>query len=216
MAIQRGCFGPISGKVGDRVYVIKNGVNYVRSLPRKTTKPATEKQKIWRAKFALATDFLQPITRILNSSYKLINPKKTGTGLVLRQILDEAIIGDYPDLEIDYAKVRLIHGNLASPYKICVRSEKPGQLNFTWLFEQRFNVCPGDELLILVYCISLKEFWCNEKTGIQRSDECGSIRLPEEFAGKECCVWLAYRSVQQNAWSDSVYPGKVIPKEPAS
>ena len=101
MAILRGCFGPISGKVGDRVYATLKGITHVRSLPRKTTKPATEKQQIWRAKFELATGFLQPLTRLLNSSYKLINPKKSGTGLVLRQILDEAIIGDYPDLEID-------------------------------------------------------------------------------------------------------------------
>lgn len=210
MAIQRGCFGPISGKVGDRVYVIKNGVNYVRSLPRKTSKPATEEQQIWRAKFGLASGFLKPLTGLLNSSYKFINPKKTGKGLALRQILDEAIIGDYPDLEIDYAKVRLIHGRLPVPPETCIQAEKPDRLSFTWSFQPHWYTGSSDELILLVYCISLKEFGCYENTGIQRSDESGSIRLPEEFAGKECCVWLAYRSVQQNAWSDSVYLGKVM------
>lgn len=210
MAIQRGCLGPISGKLGDRVYVIKNGVNYVRSLPRKTLKPATEKQLIYRAKFGLVSGFLCQIGWILNAAYKVSNPKKSGKGIAFRQILDEAVTGDYPDLGIDYAKVKLIRGSLEEPHKISVQAEKPGQLSFSWSFYQRFDTSPADELLVLVYCISLKEFWYNDRTGIRRSDESGSIRLPEEFAGKECCLWLFYRSVLQNACSDSVYLGKVI------
>lgn len=210
MAIQRECLGPISGKVGDRVYATVNGVTYVRSLPRKTTKPATEKQLILRAKFGLVSRFLHSIEWILNSSYKLINRKKTGRCVAYRQILEEAIRGEYPDLEIDYAKVNLIRGNLAAPHGTCVQAEKPDRLNFRWSIYPGMNINPTDELIVLIYCISLKEFWCNQNSGIRRSDECCTITVPTMFAGLEICIWLAYRSEMQNAFSNSVYLGKVF------
>lgn len=208
MAIQRGLFGPISGKIGDRVYATVNGVTYVRSLPRKTTIPATEKQLIQRAKFGLVSSFLHPIGWILNSSYKVINRKKTGIWVSFRQIMDVAVRGEYPDFEIDYAKANLIQGHLAPPGETCITAEKQN-LNLSWSFNQQVNSYPTDELIVLVYCISLKEFWCNDKTGLRRSDECGSIILPEEYAERECCIWLFYSSETQNEYSNSVYLGKV-------
>lgn len=210
MAIQRGCLGPISGKVGDRVYATVNGVTHVRSLPRKTTKPATEKQLIQRAKFELVYRFLHSAEGIINSSYKLINRKKTGRGVTFRQILAEAIRGEYPDLEIDYSKVKLIRGQLSSPHGTCVQAEKPDRLNFSWSSFPQMHIDPTDELIVLFYCNSLKKFCCNQDLGIRRSDKCCTIRVPEMFAGRECCVWLAYRSALQNAFSDSVYLGKVF------
>ena len=148
----------ISGKIGDKVYVIKNGKNYVRSLPGKSSKLPTEKQLAWRSSFAMATQFLMPLSSLLNESYRRINPKKSGLQLSIRQVLKEALQGVYPNIEIDPARVTLIRGSLPSPFGNMTYVARTDELDFYW--PQCFNNYQnsGDELGILIWCRTLNEF----------------------------------------------------------
>lgn len=209
MAHLRGLLYPISGRIGDKIYCVRNGVSYVRSLPKKTTKSPTEKQIIHRAKFTLVTSFLFPIISILNESYRRINPKKSGTRMAFNQIFNEALVGEYPNLEIDFSKVSLIRGSLRVPWAKMDYVVGSNELDFRWYAD--YNCCNhNDELWPLIYCSELNEFWYDLNLGIHRGEEFCTIRIPEAFTGHEIHVWLACHSNGRRAFSDSAYMGNVL------
>lgn len=208
MAQQRGLLYPISGRIGDKIYCVRNGISYIRSLPSKTTKEPTEKQLVHRAKFNLINSFLFPIKSILNEAYMKINRKKSGTKMTFNQISQEALTGEYPNLEIDYPKTKLVRGKLQPPRCTMTYVGGSNELDFSWNMTNHCN--SNDELWPLIHCSALNEFWYDLNLGIRRGDEFGTIRIPELFIGHEIHVWLAYRSNDRRAFSDSSYMGMVL------
>ncbi len=209
MAIQRGLFGPISGRIGDKIYFVRNGVSYIRSLPKKSSKPPTENQLIHRAKFSLIMGFLFPIISVLNESYRLINPKKTGTKMAFNQIYRDAIAGEFPDFEIDYPKAALIRGSLTPAHARMTYVAGSNELDFIWSATQNYD-CSSDILWPMIYCNDLNEFWYDLNLNIQRGEEFCTISIPENFLGHEIQVWLAYRSASGRTFSNSKYIGHVL------
>lgn len=209
MAILQNGSWLISGKIGDKVYVIKNGKNYVRSLPAKSSKLPTEKQLAWRTSFAMVTQFLMPLSSLLNESYRRINPKKQGLQLSIKQVLKEALQGVYPNIEIDPARVTLIRGSLPSPFGNMTYVARTDELDFYW--PQGFNNYQnsGDELGILIWCRTLNEFYSKLDLGVRRDQEFCTIPIPREFKGHEIHVWLFYRSADHRFFSNSTYMGQV-------
>ncbi len=200
---------PVSGRIGDKIYCVRNGISYVRSLPKKTTIAPTEKQLIQRVKFSLVMSFLAPIISILNESYQKINPRKTGTKMAANQIFENALTGEYPHFEIDYSKVNLVRGSLNAPMSKMTYVAGSNELDFTWSVGNTFNK-QNDVLWPLIYCCALNEFWYDLNLGIRYGDEFGTIKIPVKFTGYEIHVWLAYHSNNCRAFSDSTYMGRVL------
>ncbi len=209
MARQQNGSWLISGKVGDKIYVIRDGKNYVRSLPTKTSKSPTEKQLAHRAKFGLVTQFLLPIAPLLNESYKKVNKKRSGFQMAVRQVFAEAVSGAYPNLEIDPSKASLLHGRLNSPFGEMTYVAGTCELDFYWPLHAQDYGNPTDELCALIWCRSLNEFYSKFDLGIKREQEFCTLKIPQSFKCSELHVWLFYRSVDHRAYSNSVYMGNV-------
>lgn len=209
MAIQQNGSWLISGKIGDKVYVIKDGKNYVRSLPKKSTKPPTDKQIAWRATFSLVSKFLTPLNSLLNESYRRINTKKSGFQIISRQIFTEALQGVYPDVEIVPSKVSLILGSLKPPFGNMTYVAGANELDFHWPLVSNHYLNPNDELSILIWCKPLNEFYSGLNLGVHRDQEFCTIPIPQAFKGQEIHVWLFYRSADHRSYSNSVYMGQV-------
>jgi len=199
----------ISGKIGDKVYVIRDGKNYVRSLPAKSSKLPTEKQLAWRTSFAMATQFLMPLSALINESYRRINPKKSGMQLSVQQLLKEALKGVYPNIEIDPSKVSLIRGNLPAPTGNMTYVARTNELDFHWSQVSNVFQNSADELGILIWCRTLNEFYSKLNPGVRRDQEFCTIPIPLEFKGQEIHVWLFYRSADHRSYSNSTYMGQV-------
>jgi len=209
MATQQNGSWLISGRIGDKVYVIRNGKNYVRSLPVKSSKLPTEKQLALRTKFAMVTQFLMPLSSLINESYRRINPNKSGLQLSIRQLLKEALQGVYPNIEIDPARVSLIRGNLPSPVGNMTYVARTDELDFYWPQVSNNYQNSGDELGILIWCRTLNEFYSKLNLGVRRDQEFCTIPIPGEFKGREIHVWLFYRSADHRSFSNSTYMGQV-------
>lgn len=202
--------GVLSGKVGNKVYTVRNGKNCVQSMPKKSTKPATTKQIIQRARFCMVTQFVGPLRNILNQSYARINRKKDGINVAIQQIHAEAVIGEYPDFEIDFSKVTLIRGNLRIPIMTMSFCEERSGLKLDWLYSDGISAFPNDELIAMIYCQSLEERWAVLATGIYRADEQGLIKMPASLSNREIHIWVFYRSTTLQAYSQSSYMGNLF------
>ncbi len=205
---RKGILGSFSGKVGTVVGSSWNGIDYMRSLPRPSSKAPTDLQMIQRAKLGLATGFLQPISALVNIGYKSLAVKKTGFNVATAQVISEAISGVYPDLQIDYPNVLISKGNLTGPWNAAV-SSAAGDVVLTWDDNSTSgNAKPTDKAVVLVYN-PLQSQFVYSTDGDARSGGTDSLTLPANFAGDVVEVWMAFIAADKKTISTSVYAGQV-------
>ncbi len=214
---KKGINGAFSGTIGSTVGASWRHINYMRSLPKPSKKPATSQQLAQRAKFALAVSFLQPMKWILNLGFNdKQRGRSTGYNRGLQLFITEAISGDYPDYEIDYAKVAVSQGNMEKLVGLRMTSDAPHTLSLAWVDHSEEPVDPNevkgayddDRLFVLLYNINEQVFTTNRSA--IRQNEGLQLELPAVFAGHEFHAWVFVRHREGMRQSPSQYAGTVI------
>lgn len=205
----KGINGAYSGKVGNVVGSRWRDVDYVRSLPRPSSKPASEAQLAQRMRFALAVAFLSPIKDLLNLGFSDIEQATaTGYNVALSNLLRNGMAGDYPEVEIDYTKVQISRGSLGAPIGLTIAETRPGEATVSWQpMVNKFNAFADDAAVVLVYNTSKAFFSVYEDA--TREDGSLSFEVPATFAGDvlEAWVFMGHRDGQRT--SNSMYAGQV-------
>lgn len=123
-----------------------------RPLKKRVPKPATEKQKLHRSNFAMVNKFTSKISAAINIAFK--KPKKMSpVNRATRQYLKNAIVGDYPDNRIDYAKIVLGDGPGPTFVKLsfALSVEGPSVINWVCPYAGSMYFNPWEQLYILLY-----------------------------------------------------------------
>jgi hypothetical protein len=198
----------ISGKVGDRVYYMKNGKNYSRKLPvRKKRDPEAPLSPI-QLKFLLLTKFFKPITPLFRQSFELQNTGMSGFNKAMSLNMQKAITGEFPDFSIDFSNVILGNGSLAPPPTLAVFSSENGKLNFFWTTTSgRGSLKSKDFFYVAIFCESLnKWFYVIDNTSALK----GAFELhAPEFSGCIVHTYMGFISEFGNSTSMSGYGGLV-------
>ena len=205
---RKGILGSFTGKVGTVVGSSWNGIDYMKSLPRPSSKAPTDLQMIQRGKMGLAAGFLQPISALVNVGYKSLAVKKTGFNVATAQVINECISGDYPDLVINYPSVLISKGNLTSPWNPGVT---PGvaSVAITWEDNSTSGTAkPTDKAVLLVYNPAQSQYVFTLE-GDERSLLNDTLILPTNFSGDLVHVWMAFYAADKKTISTSLYVGQV-------
>lgn len=127
---------------------------------------------------------------------------------MIRDILNEAIVGQYPNLEIDYSQVQLIRGNLLWSCGLLSQSEGSGVVDIRWRVPAD-GTHLEDELIVMIY-FSTEKKWLFAEGVAQRVEGACSLRFEAPIEGDRAQVWIAFRSRDQKAYSYSQFLGEVI------
>lgn len=186
----KGINGAYSGKVGSVVGSNWRNVDYVRSRPKPSNKPASPDQLAQRARFALAVGFLSPIKDLLNLGYSdKLSGKQTGYNKALQQFISNAIVGDYPNYTLDYSSIAIARGSLANLMGVQWQETAPRELTLTWDNQvNRFNAFVDDSVILLMYNVE-KTFFSILESGV-RDDGQLELTLPEVYAGDTVVGWV--------------------------
>lgn len=205
----KGINGGFSGKIGNNIGSRWRQVDYMRSLPRPSNKPASEAQLMQRAKFALSVAFLSPIKDLLNIGFSdLQQAKATGYNIALKHMLKNGIVGAYPNLEIDFEEVQLSRGRISPLFGLKLEEVSPGQAALTWESKtNRFNAFADDEVIVLVYNKNKAFFDIMEE--VTRNAESLNFELPTVFSGDELAVWVIMAHRDGVLTSSSQYAGTI-------
>lgn len=207
---KKGILGAFSGKVGTVVGSSWKGIEYMRSLPRPSTKAPSSTQMIQRARFALASGFLRPASALLNLGYQSLAQGKSGYNVATADFIADAITGTYPDFDIDYSKVLFSKGTLTGAYGVAAVSE-PGSVKVSWDDNSGLGTAKAsDQMVILVYNASRRQFVYNVNTGAARDAQEDTLLMPAEFVGDTVEVWMAFMTPDQKIFSTSIYAGQVV------
>ncbi len=208
---KKGILGAFSGKVGTVVGSSWNGIDYMRSLPRPSTKAPTDLQMIHRGKFGLVTGFLKPISSLVNLGYRTQASGMTGYNVATADMMAAAITGIYPDFEIDYTKVLFSKGSLTGVFGVVPTSPNPGEVNLAWADNSGSGTgLATDKAVVLIYNPAKSAFVYNLNNGALRSAAAETIILPAEFSGDTVQVWIAFMTPDKKTFSTSIHAGEIV------
>ncbi len=208
--IRQGANGGYSGKVGSTVGCSWKGIDYIKALPKKSSKPATQAQLEQQAKFKLAVAFLKSLVAILRLSFSAVAKKKlSGYNCAVQALLRDGITGTYPDYEINFPNVKLSDGNLNVPMGQA-GSADPTTLTLSWATKtSEYNAFEDDKITVLLYNPA-ENYFDSFSTGIMRSAGQLQIPLDASMEGKTLHVYYFFTSRDGKKFSPSMYAGSVL------
>ena len=206
----KGLLGGFSGKVGTVIGSNWNGIDYMRSLPRPSSKAPTDLQLIQRSKFGFANGFLGPVGSLINLGFRTQAVKKTGFNMAIAHVIAEALIGTYPDFDIDYTKVLFSKGPLEVVWNTVATSTEPGEITLVWQDNTNLGTAKAtDKVVILLYNPAKSKFVYKFENAADRSAATDTIAVPEAFSGDTLQVWVATMTPDKAIFSTSAHAGVV-------
>lgn len=205
----KGILGPFSGRIGTVVGSNWKGIDYMRSLPKRSSKTPSDAQMEQRVRLTIAVNFLKPISKLIGLGFNKVAGKNTGFNVATSQVVKEAISGTYPDYVIDYAKVLISRGDLTGPWNAAVLAA-PGAVAFSWTNNTGSgNAAKTDKAVVLVYN-ELKGQFVYDMSAATRSAALLNLPVPESFVGDTVHTWMAFVSEDGKSVATSIYLGSVV------
>lgn len=194
----------ISGKIGNVVYFERGGKQLIREhvVPKD---PQTPAQLTQRMKLSLANKGLKPLKEIIKEGCK--NDKNAYRSLV-GLTMKENIIGEYPNLYIDYSKLKIVEGRLQLPSYVQIEIDTKSDLaNIRWNTHNNSTLRYGTENdIVKIVCLNIKYLTAyHVSTHKIRSEGSASITLPKDWQPKDIHFWMYLTSQDMQHNSDSVY-----------
>jgi len=107
--------GPVIGSSWKGIGCIRSKS---RPLPTRKVKPERQAQ---RARFKFETDFVKSIRSLLSLSYSGFKDQLTAPNSALANVMQQAVTGYFPDLRIEYTKVRMVKGSVTTAMLLSAR-----------------------------------------------------------------------------------------------
>jgi len=203
--IKKGILGGFTGLVGSVVGSKFRNKYVIRSVPDTTERPPTPAQELHLAKFNLAAKFLRAIKPVISLAYQS-DGRASSRNLAMKQIIEEAIIGEYPDFAIDYKSVQVSKGNLGDTYAMAAAPEGAA-IRFRWKPDVYGEYNAADKAILVAYDPSIRRLHLGIATAL-RSDGTALLELAD-FSGAEMETWLTFISPDARRSAFSAYTGKV-------
>jgi hypothetical protein len=201
-------FGVIKGKVGNMVITQWKDQHVAKGVPKKSSKAATATQLDQRARMRLAGSFMRVMKEVVSTCYQDNSNKMTAYNAAVKDLLLNAITGEYPNYTINYPLVTLARGDVRFPFNPAVASPKTDTLAFSWATHSGLGFTrPNDKSILVAYCEKLQVSACVIQ-GPPRSEGKAELELPG-MGGQEMHTWVAFISADGKDVCNSVYAGKV-------
>jgi Family of unknown function (DUF6266) len=206
---EKGFLGGFSGKVGTAVGSTWKNLNVLRSRPpRKRKGQATDAQLQRQAKFSLITNFLRPLTDLLNVTYnKSANAEMSGYNKAF-SVNSEFVAGVYPAFTVDFPKILLSKGSLPNATLPAATAGAAGKLNFTWTDNSGVNSALISDLAFVAAYNEELNHWIFVMKAAARN--AGTYLLDvTAFSGKPVQTYIGFMSADKKKVSQSQFTGLV-------
>ena len=185
-----------------RLYRLLNGIKVEK---KKSLKEPTAAQANQRLRFGMASAFARQLKEMIDIGFFNKRKAMTPMNISTKQILRDAIIGDYPLLFIDYKKVILSNGGL-NPLKVqSMLLSTAGNLQLKWGMGVNSPIDDGDDSLFLFVYNATEEMAFNFPNVALRSKLELNIQLPLFNENDDYHFWIFMASADRRRVSNSTY-----------
>jgi hypothetical protein len=206
--ITKGILGGFNGKVGTVVGSNWKGKAVMRSKPGPRKGKPSQAQAEQQVKFSLMIKFLQPLTPLLELTYKKVATGMSGFNKAMSFNVMNAITGTYPAYSIDYAALLLSRGDLPNATAPAAASSAAGKLVFSWTDNGGLGrALATDKAFVAVYSETLKHWAFITDTAARNA---GIYTLDATaFSGQAVQTYLGFISANGRFVSNSLFTGVV-------
>lgn len=207
--LRNGLFGQYTGKIGGTVAYLLGDKNVVRVIG-KNEHPPSPAQLANRSKMLVVIEFLKPLTDLVKIGFKVMAGK---AGIYPHNVAvsynkRNALMGAYPDIEMDYSKVLIAQGALPAAADATVTLLAEG-LYFNWDNSVDMNWPERTDRSILVaYFPGLRKA-VYHIAGAKRYAGHDFLPLDMEFRAAYMEIYMAFIAIENDLVSDSVYLGRL-------
>jgi len=132
---------------------------------------------------------------------------KSAFSVAMSYNVKNAVIGLYPDFEIDFQAVKISSGDLYGTSNASATCSA-GSLSFVWDTDLLNNAAATDKVILLAFNASTNES-SYDMDAATRADGSGSLTLPPTWDGGVVDTYLLLTSADGKLVSNSVYAGRV-------
>jgi len=207
--IRKGILGGFSGKVGTVVGASWKGIAYMRSLPQKVRNPRTESQRMQRSKFALSLNFLQPMTALLRTGWKLYANRQSPFNAAMSYTVFNAITGTYPNYAIDPSKVFISRGGLAPALNASATASAGASIIFDWDDNSGSSAAKQTDKALLAVVNPEKSDAVFDANSARRADSTMTVTVPADWVGATVEAYIGFISEDGKEVANSVYLGSI-------
>lgn len=208
--LKQGLFGPVTGGVGNLVTSTWKGINYVKEKPQKSNKPRTEAQIAVQERFKFINKLIKPLNPFFKAGFRLMANHKTEINVAFSRTSQNAIVGVYPNLQVDLSKITISAGQLPQLDRVEMTQTTTQILELNWgLDAWKVHCAYDDQLMVAIFCpeIELADGFIG---GTERADEQRSFKFSSSMIGKEIAVYVGLYSLNQRMASHSQFLGNFI------
>ncbi|RZK77771.1 MAG: hypothetical protein EOO92_12305 [Pedobacter sp.] len=205
---KNGILGAFSGKIGAVIGASWRGIDYMRSLPETSNKPATTKQLGQRMKMKLFRGFLLKIDDLIETCFQNYTQTSATNG-ALSYNMTHAVGGEYPDMCIDFQNLVFSKGDLQGSWSPSVSSTEENIIDFNWT-NGPFSALRGenDQVILILYSQLHSSFITLTHAGL-RSAGTAKIQTEKVFKGDTVHCYLSFYSNEMNMSSSNEYIGQI-------
>jgi len=212
--IKHGILGGFSGRVGNVIGSTWKGKSIMKIRPASVSNPNTERQQQQRLKFNLVGRFNQAHRNSIRIGFRAYTREMTSSNAAMSYNLANAVAGSYPDLYIDFSKVMLSMGTLASVSELSALSEATATVTLNWTpGSQVGNAGDSDQLIVSLYDSVSGEVVYFPGCA-SRLDSTATLTLPAAWSGRTAEVFvflvsIVVTSADRESVSNTLYAGSV-------
>jgi len=213
--VQNGLLGTVKGSVGPIVFCTLKGQQVAKAKPTKSNKPLTLKQETQTLRFGMVTEFLSHFTELIGIGYKPAKAKSSGMNAAVQTVINENVIGIYPDFQIDYVNVMLTDGKLEGADRLVITPLPEREIELAWQPAADRDLAikaarNKDVAYVTFYDPKVKRNVVVK--GLEtRGDGKLTVYIPRSMNGGAVHGWLAFISEDGKQTSTSEYLGAIVP-----
>ena len=201
---EKGFFGGVYGKLGNVVFYRRNGKVFARSKPKNKKRAPSRAQMRQRIRFQKVSRFAHTLRPIVACTFRKNHRGRIGTNIVISKVFEDALVGEYPDLEIDYSKVVISNGTLGRG-----RAEDAirvaGHIEFRWWEVEEH---PNAHVVLVAYFPKVNQSIYTIGTAV-RAAGTARLEIPPSLQSGDAETWIGFVTPNLADASMSEYTGRV-------
>lgn len=207
--IGKGVLGGFQGTVGNVVGASWRDIDYIRTRPRRVKREPSEKQMLQRHKFRVGLDFMKMVKQAFEVGH--IGVRFTRTTVYSESfghVLNDVIVGEYPNFRIDHSKVEISKGPLLRLHDLKWNSTAEGKIKVSWSNDRNlFNSDDTDQVIVLLMDKERELVWLYG--AVQRKDLMMELSLTSSSDRKNLIAWAFVYNEESRRCSDSEFLSEI-------
>jgi len=206
----QGILGSVLGKIGPVSGHMRGDVNILRPSRSDVNYKPTPGRIAQQQKMKICNVFTKPFsdTGFFDKAFPAYGATNNGCNRATSALLNQALVGTYPDMRLSYAKVLISKGMLPGAENAAAVADENGNIHFTFTDNSDTGTASGfDKVIVVAYAEVLQQAIFSLNAGLRKDGE--AVLNASMFKGYKVETWIGFLSSDEMNSSDSVWTGRM-------